>query len=387
MPMARKRRVTKYANKFLYDQICEGVVRDIKSGKFPIGSRLPSLGELAENYKASRLTVLRALNKLKIRGVLYSVPAQGTYVLDAANGSEEARGGIVIALCSRIVDRFNIGAYHSDIIRGIQEALIPRHGSLTLLPLSQKTTSTDMQNRADAAIVIGDYDQKRIRALLESGMPTILVDSAPSEHPVDTITVDNRAGGAMLIRHLHSQGHRQFAAITGLNDAPCRDRLLGIREQIAENGGDPDKQLVLIEGNYTREGGFAAMSRILKQKPAFTALICFNDDTAAGALQYLYANTDLQVPRDISIAGFDNINIAEATHPSLTTVHIDRRHMGRLSVEILADRLEQRDASPVHVSVQTRLVVRESTGPCPTSAVRRGSSDGAVRDVVASPAQ
>ncbi len=369
MLMEPKGRAGKSSTKFLYDQICDGVVRDIKSGLYPAGSRLPSLDTLAESYKASRLTVLRAINKLKLRGLLYSVPAQGIYVSEPTVADDSvAKGHMIIALCSKIIDQFHIGPYHADMINGIQEALIPRHGHLTMLPLDQRTTDIHLRKRADAAIVIGDYDEKRIHSLLESGIPTLLVDNSLPDCPVDAITVDNRTAAALVTKHLLELGHQSFAVITGTGDGPSQDRLRSVRDTLSAGGVNPDQHLVVGAGNYTREGGYEAIREILSRKAHFTALICFNDETAAGALQYIHAETSLKVPDDLSVTGFDNINIAESTHPPLTTIHIDRRHIGRLAVEILADRLEQRDAAPVRILVQTRLVKRDSTGrPPPTT--------------------
>lgn len=364
--MESKGRSGKPSTKFLYDQICDGVVRDINSGIYPVGSRLPSLDTLAGNYKASRLTVLRALNKLKLRGILYSVPAQGIYVSEPASAEDTVeKGHMIVALCSKIIDQFHIGPYHADMINGIQEALIPRHGHLTMLPLDQRTTDIHLRKRADAAIVIGDYDEKRIRSLLESGIPTLLVDNSLTDYPVDAISVDNRTAAALVTKHLLDLGHQSYAVITGTGDGPSQDRLNSVRETLAARGVNPDQKLVVGSGNYTREGGYEAMRDLLARKARFTALICFNDETAAGALQYIHAETKLRVPDDLSVTGFDNINVSESTHPPLTTVHIDRRHIGRLAVEILADRLEQRDAAPVRILVQTRLVKRDSTGPAP----------------------
>jgi DNA-binding LacI/PurR family transcriptional regulator len=101
--------------------------------------------------------------------------------------------------------------------------------------------------------------------------------------------------------------------------------------------------------------------KLLRKKTVPTAVFCFNDELCAGVLQALYAHSELRVPADISLVGFDDVFWTELTHPPLTTVHIEKVRMAREAVERLTRAIEKQDLASTATIVPTRLVVREST--------------------------
>ena len=121
MTTPRAKRKTRPAGDFLYREIAGHIRSDIRGGRYRPGTRLPSLDQLALEHKANRLTVLRALNSLKLSGFVYSVPAQGIYVSDAVPDTDEPvrpKSGFKIGLVSQVMMHGRIGAYHADIISG-----------------------------------------------------------------------------------------------------------------------------------------------------------------------------------------------------------------------------------------------------------------------------
>jgi DNA-binding LacI/PurR family transcriptional regulator len=122
---------------------------------------------------------------------------------------------------------------------------------------------------------------------------------------------------------------------------------------------DPDS---IIEGDHTMEGGVAAMEKILAAKLRPTAVMCSNDMTAIGVLHKLY-RAGLRVPDDFSVIGFDDIHIAEVTIPPLTTIQMSRFELARAAVTALRTHVEESDSvQKREFSIQTNLVIRESTG-------------------------
>lgn len=369
----RAKRKTRPAGDFLYREIAGHIRGDIRGGRYRPGTRLPSLDQLALEHKANRLTVLRALNSLKLSGFVYSVPAQGIYVSDAIPDTDEPvrpKSGFKIGLVSQVMMHGRIGAYHADIISGIQEALVPVRGNLSLVPLLNVERERDMmrlafQERTDAMIYLGPFQESTLIHMLENGPPSVLADNRLTRFPADSIVVDNRGGGFQVMEYLIGLGHRQFAVITGPDDQPAGpERLAGMREA-AQAHKLPASGMILVPGDFSRESGMEAMRRILKTHRSVTAVVCMNDDMAAGALQVIHAESSLRVPGDLSVTGFDNLNIAHATHPPLTTLHIDRHNVGRMAVQRLLERMERPDAPPVSISIQTQLMVRASTGKPP----------------------
>ncbi|WP_049565328.1 LacI family DNA-binding transcriptional regulator [Streptomyces sp. SBT349] len=177
----------------------------------------------------------------------------------------------------------------------------------------------------------------------------------------DAVLPDNRAGGATLAEHLLALGHRRIAIAAG----PARlttihDRLDGIHQALAERGLDPGA--VPVEpGAFTREGGRDSTERILRDHPGTTAIIALNDAMATGVLSVL-RERGIPVPGRVSVAGFDDIQVAQDLSPALTTVALPMADMGAAALEMV---LRPRSARPRRKTTGHRLRVRDSTGPVP----------------------
>ena len=144
-----------------------------------------------------------------------------------------------------------------------------------------------------------------------------------------------------------------------------RERFRGYRDGLREEGIASDPDLVL-PGDYSLEAG-AAAGRIVAGLPARpTAVFCSNDEMAMGLMRDLIS-AGVQVPQDVSVAGFDDIEFAAMARPPLTTVRQPRRELGRAGAHVLIDLLQGRPA-PRRVRLKTELVVRGSTAPAPASA-------------------
>ncbi len=366
------------SNEFLYLQVAEQLEKDIRSGTLPLGSRLPSLDKLAKSYNMNRLTVFRAMTRLKRDGLVYAIPGQGTYVADVLpDNSGETNGrkrNVTIGLVSEVMIEGSVGAYHADIISGMQRTVAKASMHLTLIPAAQIQREQDMtellNGTVDGFIFVGPFPPRVLDRILRYNPPVVLCDYVYDGQPIDSVCVDNRHGGECIARHIIGLGHRRISVICGDESQPAEiQRMEGIRSVIRSEGGG-DAVLHEVPGDFTRESGAEGIRTVLKDYPDTTAVICMNDDTAAGALQVIHAETELDVPGDLSITGFDNINIAYSTHPPLTTMHIDRHGMGRMAVQRLIERLEHPDTAPATIMIQTSLVERGSTAtpsPAPSA--------------------
>jgi LacI family transcriptional regulator len=123
----------------------------------------------------------------------------------------------------------------------------------------------------------------------------------------------------------------------------------------------PDPALAL-PGEPTVQSGYRAAQHLLDRPDRPTALVAFNDKAASGAL-VAAAQRGLRVPEDVSIAGFDDIDLAQATRPTLTTVRQPLQEMGRMAVSLLLRLLDRHRLDALHVELATELIVRDSTGP------------------------
>jgi DNA-binding LacI/PurR family transcriptional regulator len=352
---------------FLYRQLSDIIKQDIASGKFKPGDRLPSMDILAETYSVNKVTVRRALADLSAAGLIYSVPAQGTYVSEEpVPRSAERKQVLTVGLLSYLMVPGNTGLYHMEIIQGMRDELSKVQANLVILPVRNvvpqfKALEQVGQAGLDAVIYLGMFDPSSLRRMIENGPPAVLVDFSLRGSAVDTILLDNRGGAFQAMEHLLSLGHRRLAIIQGQEEqVATRERLEGVYEALDQAGVSRDT-LQSYTGDFQREGGFRAMKEILDSgKPVPTGVFCFNDEMAAGALQALHAHSSLRCPRDISVIGFDDTAWATATQPPLTTIQVPKALMGRLAVQRILAGLRREEAATTTV-LPTQIVAREST--------------------------
>jgi LacI family transcriptional regulator len=192
------------------------------------------------------------------------------------------------------------------------------------------------------------------------GAPIVAVDphTGPSELP--TIDSDNLRGARLATEHLLELGHHRIAMLTGrpdLQSAQLRER--GYREAL-EAAGIPVDDELLQSGGFDPDESAAAARRLLDSDTAPTAIFAANDVSALATLE-VAAELGLRVPEDLSVVGFDNIPESALSVPPLTTVEQPIREMGHRSVELLIRLIRGQHADATHITLTTRLVVRQST--------------------------
>jgi len=202
--------------------------------------------------------------------------------------------------------------------------------------------------------VIDDYDELME---LTDGVPFVQI-GAPLGADVPSVICDQAQGARLAVQHLIDLGHRKIAEITGpLFNYDAHDRHEGWLATLKDNGLVPGP---MVEGDFTIEGGYRAMIRLLDDGTDFTAIFIGNDSMAFGA-QTALRERGLRVPDDVSIVGFDDLPEAAHFVPGLTTVRQDFHMLGRLAVEYIISLIEVPD-TPIHQRVlKPKLIVREST--------------------------
>jgi len=223
------------------------------------------------------------------------------------------------------------------------------------------------------AIMTSEMDPKFIEELSERGVPIAFYDVGRTGARVSNISVDYLTGIREAVGHLVQLGHRRVGFISGpLNLKSARIRRTAFLKCLRESTAGYDKHLI-VEGNHRVEGGRNAMSRLLALPNPPTAILASNDLTAIGAMHSI-RRVGLRVPEDISVVGFDDIELSQYTQPPLTTVRLSREELGRKAFECLFQIVEGKSPSGVSLSVTTGLVVRESTGRVLENASNRKST-------------
>jgi len=267
---------------------------------------------------------------------------------------------------------FFTGYFYVELLRGIQRQISTYQYDLILYSVDSLNKKEIFLRRAmkerkiDGVLLVSlELTDEYVRKFETAGLPLVLVDAF---HPdADSITVDSVEGAYRATEHLLGLGHRRIAIIDGqLRSFPARLRLEGYKKALADHGLPYRPEYVVTcefaqeEDGFNKEAGHAGMQRLLslgEQRPS--AVFVSSDIQAAGALKAI-REAGLSVPEDIAVVGFDDIELAE--YLGLTTMRQPIFEMGRLAVDRLMARIENRAADEFKKTFRTELVVRESCG-------------------------
>lgn len=230
----------------------------------------------------------------------------------------------------------------------------------------------------DGVLCLGTNDANTFLSDFQNvSYPALVVDNNPktTQHPnptashhqipkadldgLDHVMCDYASGANQVLNYLIQLGHRRIGLITAGETIATANRVREIYAQkLAAVGMNVDDSWI-VDGQFTEEGGAEAARLLLERHPDLTALMAGNDKMAIGAMHLLH-RTGRDVPRDVSVTGFDDLPHAAFVNPSLTTVHLPLYQVGSLATDRLIERIHGR-TTPVHEAISTHLVVRDST--------------------------
>jgi DNA-binding LacI/PurR family transcriptional regulator len=211
---------------------------------------------------------------------------------------------------------------------------------------------------AGLAAIVSEMDAELIEELNGNRIPVVFYDVGAPRRNITNIRVNYRRGMEKVAAYLYSLGHRRLGFVGHhATLGPINERVKVLLNATARYG---DLHVKTAADTDTLEGGRRAVATLLAADPRVTAIVCVNDLMAVGALREL-RERGLRVPQDISVTGFDNIDLSQFCHPALTTAHIPRDQIGRTICDCLMGRetgLLERE-----FVIDPELVLRESTGP------------------------
>jgi LacI family transcriptional regulator len=282
--------------------------------------------------------------------------------------SRSATGAVYVRCPYLLTDYFGL------IVSSIAETL-ELHGMPMLLNAGEASQQVDVlpglaarPGVSGAIVILPPEPSEQLVAMRRQRFPFVVVDPrTPTPPDIVAVSAAHFAGARKLTRHLVDLGHRRIGVVAGPRDwLASNDRLAGHASAMAEVGVLPSPQLIR-SGHADADWGHEAARQLLDVTDAAerpTALVCFNDKAAVGAMAAV-TERGLRIPYDVSVAGFDDIDLATATSPMLTTVRQPLQEMGRMAVTLLVRLLERHRLDALHVELATELVVRGSTGPAP----------------------
>jgi DNA-binding LacI/PurR family transcriptional regulator len=213
------------------------------------------------------------------------------------------------------------------------------------------------QQRVDAIIMPdSSVSDSFLARITDESIPVVLLNRMNYRY---SIGIDNVGSGEMAVNHLLGLGHRRIAYVGGLRcKAESDDRQKGYERALQKQGLSVDRSLIAL-GDSWPEGGQICMRQFLKLEQLPTAVFCFNDLTAFGAIGAIQS-AGLRVPQDISVMGFDDITLSSFLNPPLTSIAQDKEQLAKLAVD-MAHALATGKPVPERTILPGRLVVRAST--------------------------
>ena len=220
---------------------------------------------------------------------------------------------------------------------------------------------------AGLAAIVSEMDAALMRLLADTKIPVVFYDVGKPMRNITNVRVDYRKGMKKTVEYLSALGHTRMAFVCHhASLGPISERKKTFLETVAHSS--PGAETLVVAGADGFEGGRQATRELLSSRLDPTAIICVNDFMAVGVLREL-RDRGYRVPQDVSVTGFDNIQLAEFSSPALTTVHIPREQIGRIIFENLVPESKKEQLAGREILIDPELVVRESTGPA-----RKGSS-------------
>jgi DNA-binding LacI/PurR family transcriptional regulator len=222
-----------------------------------------------------------------------------------------------------------------------------------------------LQRKVDGvAIMTSEMDEHLIEELNSREIPLVFLDTGTPRKGISNISVDYAVGIDAAVEHLRELGHTSIGFISGPTDlTSAKVRRKAFLASMKRKGVNPDKSLI-EESNHRMDGGHDAAVRLLRKWTRPTALVASNDLSAIGAMGAIIEH-GLNIPRDISVIGFDDIEISAFTQPALTTVRLSRSEIARLAFRALHGSQNAITTKGKEYSIKPSLIERKSTGPVP----------------------
>jgi LacI family transcriptional regulator len=329
---------------------------------------MPTIRDVAKRAGVSSATVSHTINgtrfvdpatQARVREAIAETGYRPNYFARSLRKRESRTLGLVIP------DTTN--PFFAEMARAIEDAGFAAGYSVVLCnsdrSVEKESIYVDslLAKQIDGIILASANAQLATIAQIQTaGVPVVLIPGELGDFAVDILMTDDLAAGKLAAEHLLSLGHTRIACITGpRTTSASAGRVAGFEQVLAGAGLS---LAASSRGDFRAGRGRDAMAELLDSGADFTAVFAANDLTAIGALQTLHQR-GLRVPDDISLMGFDNMQLSDLVTPRLTTIAHSLPEIGPRTIELLVNRMADPGAPPVRLLLPARLVVRESTAP------------------------
>jgi len=326
-----------------------------------------TMAQIARQAKVSISTVSKVLNEgtdvsAETRGMIKNLFAEVGYQRPRLKRGA-GRGDIVDLVINELDSPWSLA-----LLIGVEEVVAASGLALVVAAVhnSPKLTTRWLESQGargsqGVILITSDLTQLQHKTLVQRGVPFVVVDGV-TQAPQDVCSVSatNFAGGRAATEHLIELGHRRIAVIGGPpNTASTRARIAGYHAAVADAGLSATPELVRY-AEFNHAGGFEATRQLLALPDRPTAIFVCSDQQSRGVYREL-ALAGLEIPGQMSVVGFDDVDFAQWTTPPLTTVRQPLHEMGATAARMLLSLIDGDLLGPAQVELETTLIIRQST--------------------------
>ncbi|MFV0466914.1 MAG: GntR family transcriptional regulator [Lachnospiraceae bacterium] len=356
-----------------YDLVLEELRTQIFNGTILPGEKLPSENELTNRYQVSRQTIRKALDLLQNEELIYKEHGRGTFCSNRKKIHNKSHNiGVVLTYLSDYI--------FPQVIQGLDQVFSEKGYSIILKntrnsrTLEERCLEDLLSKNIDGLIIEPSKSQIFCRhmhlyqKLDEYKIPYVFIQGSYKQmcgHP--TILMDDAKGGYLITRHLLESGHRSIIGIFKADDMQGIQRHKGYVKALQESGISYDPELVIWYHTEDRAVHPYQSIRLMaqnRQNLFFDGVVCYNDQIANAVIKALHEN-ELDVPRDVSVTGYDNSSISRISGGGLTTIAHPQEKLGQIAAEVLLNLVQFGDEvlEQKVILIEPEIIIRESSAP------------------------
>lgn len=363
-------------NKHLYQQIRDDIIARIKDGEISPGDKLGTEKKLSESYNVSRPTIRQALKELEELGLIERLLGKGTFVKSTVIDDQRELKNMITVIIPVLSTVFV-----ADIITGAQK-IFDREGYSTELLITNNSIEKEkkyLQKIAEeetAGVILhptqARYYNPAIINVLESNTPLIMTGRYYEHIECNYVVADNYKGSYQATQYLIDRGHVKIGMVSKkpLIKTSLLNRISGYKNCLSDNDLVINRNMILDNLEYPsslyskskkrdKESLEQRLEKFLRENNDMTAVIALNDTLGAEVVMTA-KKMNVKVPEELSVIGFDNIEISSRIEPKLTTVDWSRENIGKTAAEELVKLIEKQKMPPVNKTLSVNLIERES---------------------------
>ena len=339
-----------------YQLVEDHIRKQIKQRE--IVDKLPGERVLAAQLGYSYMTIRKAVENLVTEGVLYKIPTKGTYVADGKK--PKTRTKTIGYFLDSSIESGLTSPYYSMIFNALEKEAKRNDYTLAYFTDSESGKLSKTLKKLDGVIASCFYRIEEYIQRIKDEVPVVVIDNSASDKSIPSVIIDNFSALVDTIDYLCALNHKRIGFMTGLDDSDVgKNRFEGYKTGLTKHGVAVEDKYV-FRGNYSFTSGVEGAQYFLSLDDTPTAIVCANDSMALGAMSKLNRE-NRKIPEDISVIGFDDIEVASQIVPPLTTVSAPANEIASQAFSMLKSLIEGKVPQNQHIALPAELVIRQSS--------------------------